>query len=40
MTRFCNRCDAPVVYATVSEGYDCVCPAHDEDLFLCETYLA
>lgn len=38
-TRLCNRCDTPVIYATVSSGYACVCPEHDEDLYLFETYL-
>lgn len=38
--RLCNRCDTPVIYETVSMGYYCVCPNHDEDLYLFETYLA
>jgi hypothetical protein len=39
MIRKCNRCDTPVVYVGVSTGYSCVCPEHDEDLYLIETYL-
>jgi hypothetical protein len=39
MKRLCNRCDTQVIYTTVSNGYDCVCPEHDEDLYLFETYL-
>jgi hypothetical protein len=39
MKRFCNRCDTQVSYENVSVGYDCVCPYHNEDLYLVETYL-
>lgn len=39
MIRVCARCGTPVSYATVSAGYACVCPAHDEDLELYETEL-
>jgi len=37
MTRVCSRCSTEVVYYGVSDGYDCVCPQHDEDLYLIET---
>jgi hypothetical protein len=40
MIRKCRRCDTPVVYDQVSPGYACVCPEHDEDLYLFETYTA
>jgi hypothetical protein len=39
MIRVCARCETPVVYVNVSNGYECVCPAHDEDLYLVETEL-
>jgi hypothetical protein len=39
MIRVCARCDTPVSYEDVSAGYDCVCPQHDEDLYLVETEL-
>ncbi len=39
MIRRCNRCDTAVVYVGVSAGYSAVCPEHDEDLYLVETYL-
>lgn len=38
MKRCCNRCFTDVVYEDVSDGYYCVCPRCDEDLFLFETY--
>ena len=37
-TRFHNRCDSQVTYFDVSDGYFCVCPECDEDLFSFETY--
>ncbi len=33
----CARCDSPVQFTDVSEGYFAVCPNHDEDLFRVET---
>ena len=39
MKRYCNRCDTAVIYTGVSAGYSAVCPEHDEDLYLIETYL-
>jgi hypothetical protein len=35
---FCQRCDSLVSFEKVSPGYFCVCPKHDEDLFIFETY--
>lgn len=32
----CNRCDTPVSFDDVSQGYWAVCPQHDEDLFMIE----
>lgn len=29
----CARCDTPVVFKDVTDGYDGVCPHHDEDIF-------
>ena len=33
----CRRCETPVIYIDVSEGYFAVCPEHDEDLYKFET---
>ena len=34
----CKRCETPVVFDDVSEDYYAVCPKHDEDLYLFETF--
>ena len=33
----CRRCETPVIYTDVSEGYFAVCPEHNEDLYKFET---
>ena len=33
----CWRCETPVQFTDVSEGYYAVCPEHDEDLDKWET---
>ena len=35
--KVCSRCDTPVIYEDVSQGYYAVCPTHDEDLYQFET---
>jgi hypothetical protein len=37
MVFVCRRCETPVVFDDVSEGYFAVCPEHDEDLYVFET---
>ncbi|CAH7265385.1 hypothetical protein VCHA53O466_320041 [Vibrio chagasii] len=32
----CDRCNTPVVFTDVSDGYYAVCPNHDEDLYKIE----
>ena len=32
----CNRCETPVSFDDVTQGYWAVCPQHDEDLFMIE----
>lgn len=36
-TIVCARCNTPVVFTDVSDGYYAVCPQHDEDLYWYET---
>jgi endogenous inhibitor of DNA gyrase (YacG/DUF329 family) len=33
----CARCQTPVEFGEVSEGYFAYCPQHDEDLYNIET---
>jgi hypothetical protein len=39
MARLCVVCKSVVSYASVSDGYACVCVPCDTDLFLFETIL-
>lgn len=34
----CSRCETPVTFENVSEGYYAVCPWHEEDLYEFETH--
>lgn len=36
LTEVCDRCQTPVTYDNVSDGYYAVCPNHDEDLYKIE----
>lgn len=35
----CTRCETPVSFDDVCEGYFAVCPHHEEDLYEFETML-